>query len=497
MSQLTPVYTLPEDVVTGIFKTAYEHHFPHCRLDDGMPHTHSPVAVSHVSRRWRGYALSVPTIWTCIHVTPGQHSRYAEVIKAYLIRSRELPISIFFLCHTIRDRQSWYPWDAFRRIYWLRYKSCWKYLLAERHRWKNCAVYLGHQRSLTLLLQSIEGKAFPRLEYFGLSPRILPAITNKTLPDFNTPQLMHLRIDSLPGITGSPLKVFTHLTQLNISGAYSGVGIFLKMLRQASATLQSLTVGRTTFSSGDDLALPSELTLTLPQLTHLTLSGIAYDTETIPNMTVVLCRAATFLCDLSLGESADTPDSLAFEGLFLPTVRKLKSEMLPPRTRESILAFPGLVTLQAPNNCTEILARAIELDTEVGTGCTAWPELKTVVVEDVEEAELVDFVEHRAHVQHPLRTLVMKDSSLSKLSAQTMTILQKLKLNVLRRSDASAALQIDDGWTSAYWDPAYDKPILVPWENSTAFYDQFRATEEEGEFKLEADYSEESEEGEE
>ena len=59
MALLAPVYTLPDDIAALILKVAYQHHFPHCRLDDGLPHTNSPVSICHVSRWWRHQALSV------------------------------------------------------------------------------------------------------------------------------------------------------------------------------------------------------------------------------------------------------------------------------------------------------------------------------------------------------------------------------------------------------------------------------------------------------
>lgn len=91
---LSPIYTIPDDIALEILQIAYEHHFPHCRLDDGLPHTNSPIAISQVSRCWRSLALSLPCIWTCIHVTPHQSKQYDRIVKLYLRRSGRLPLSI-------------------------------------------------------------------------------------------------------------------------------------------------------------------------------------------------------------------------------------------------------------------------------------------------------------------------------------------------------------------------------------------------------------------
>lgn len=479
MSSLAPVYTLPEDVVVQILKMAYQHHFPHCRLDNGMPHINSPVAISHVSRRWRRLALSVPAIWTCVHVTPSQPSRYAEVIKAYLVRSRELPISIFFICETVRSRKSWWPWESFQRDHWPRYKSCWKYLLAERYRWKNCAIHVDHEQNLSLLLKSLERKTFLQLEYLRI---MVPedADPMDRLPDFKAPKLLHLRTDSIPDISKEYGKILVNLTQLTIFNTSPNMGLFLKMLRQAAPTLQTLSLVKITFYQDDDpTILPAQLTLTLPHLTHLTLAEISYNEDNQPNMCAFICRAATSLLHLSIGKWADTPDDLASGGLILPTVRSLKCEISPPTTREAVLAFPNLEMLQVPRRITETFTRAMSIDAEAHTGgCMVLPELKTLVLNKLKEEEFLAFAEHRARTQHPLRTLVLKDTAFSKLTASTTARLWELKLQVFSRS--GAPFQVDEDWNAlrSSWDETYDKPIMVPWENSTAFYDQFEFVDE-------------------
>ena len=161
MALLSPIYTLPDDVACEILKVAYSHHFPHCRLDDGLPHTHSPVAISHVSRWWRAQALSVPSIWTCIHVTPQQPAHYAEVIKAYIVRSRELPLSISFICMSeyklqafpAIDEDDFTPWNLFQRDSWPRFRSSWKYLVTEKHRWRNVALHITYIEAITAIMK--------------------------------------------------------------------------------------------------------------------------------------------------------------------------------------------------------------------------------------------------------------------------------------------------------------------------------------------------------
>ena len=351
----------------------------------------------------------------------------------------------------------------------------------ERHRWKNCAIYVGSEAKLEaplkLLLKSIEGKMFPLLEYLGLSASEGSQPEDVGLPKFDMPKLTHLRLDAT--LTDrSPRKLFANLTQLNILGAHSTPTVFLGMLAKASATLQVLAIACTTFRvDGNPASLAPNLEFTLPRLTHVTLRSISYGDGGGHRLSIpaIICRAAPSLLDLSLGSLVDSPSYLASKGIILPTVRILRCETPSPWTREGIFAFPGLEMLQADEDATEGLNRAMETDLEAGTGCTAWPGLKVLVLGDVKESVLIAFVEHRTRVKHPLRTLIMKDDPLSNFSAATLARLEELKVDVFKRSDGGVAFQINDDWDNvgSYWDSERDKPILVPWKNSTTFYDQF------------------------
>lgn len=270
MSPLAPVYTLTEDVVAEILRTAYQHHFPHCRLDDGLPHTNSPVAISHVSRWWRRRALSLPTIWTCIHVTPAQPRHYTQVVKDYLVRSRSLPLSIFFLCYTNKYRPDWsVDWKTFRATVWARYKSSWKYLLAEKYRWKHCVIYTLHDESVPLLLSPLRRRTLPQLEYLGISVSSEADVRNE-LPEFHAPKLTHLRTDYISTMD-LPRTLFMHLTELKV--AYTNVEIryFVKMLRASADTLQTLTLCSVAFYN--DASMVS-LDINLPHLTCLILDTV-------------------------------------------------------------------------------------------------------------------------------------------------------------------------------------------------------------------------------
>ena len=195
---LAPVYTLPHDVVCEILKAAYLHDFPHCRLDDGLPHTNSPVAISHVSRWWRTHALSVPFIWTCIHVTSQQPDHYAEVIKAYVARSRGLPLSVFFECagQGLESRFR-FPIPRMRPAVVDRFVSSWECLLAEKDRWKNLSLYVFDIEVSQRLFGGRKANGtsiayLPSLQYLGIA---VEDLSNPWEFVRSAPKLQHFRCD--------------------------------------------------------------------------------------------------------------------------------------------------------------------------------------------------------------------------------------------------------------------------------------------------------------
>ncbi|EKM56483.1 uncharacterized protein PHACADRAFT_207710 [Phanerochaete carnosa HHB-10118-sp] len=74
-----PVYTLPNEILGLIFQEAYEH-----KIDEDCPDTCILIA-THVSRRWRQVAISLPRLWRCIHITLSK-----SLLELYLARSGTL-----------------------------------------------------------------------------------------------------------------------------------------------------------------------------------------------------------------------------------------------------------------------------------------------------------------------------------------------------------------------------------------------------------------------
>ncbi|KAF7796170.1 hypothetical protein EIP86_007344 [Pleurotus ostreatoroseus] len=143
-ARFAPVYTLPDEVWLEILETAFLHHFPHC----GNPRstfTDSPIAFSHVSRHFRGVALALPSIWTCIHVNPRQSLTYCDMLHEQLLRSKDMPISVTFIC---RDPGGRFLSDFGRSVsqeFTNHYGECWYMLLYYASRWRRLSFWVEHE----------------------------------------------------------------------------------------------------------------------------------------------------------------------------------------------------------------------------------------------------------------------------------------------------------------------------------------------------------------
>ena len=95
-----PVYSVPDDVLYQILDEAYAHDPHGCTLDYRCD---TPIAITHVSRRWRYLALSHPKIWACIHVPAPLSRGHIPLLNLYISRSQPLPISFTIRCRFFKS----------------------------------------------------------------------------------------------------------------------------------------------------------------------------------------------------------------------------------------------------------------------------------------------------------------------------------------------------------------------------------------------------------
>lgn len=198
IAKLAPVYALPDEVLLEIFEAAYTHTFPSCRNDE-VAARHSPVAFSHVSRRFRRVALASPKVWACIHVALGQPDDYEQVVQAHLTHSRNQPLSfvIRYLLPPPYAASRDEDWDYYK-MQCVRAKHSWNRVLTHFARWKNLAMFYGSMDPVVPFIYSLETGVFPLLEslYIWVDKRCTaePIYEDGLRLDFHAPLLTKLSL---------------------------------------------------------------------------------------------------------------------------------------------------------------------------------------------------------------------------------------------------------------------------------------------------------------
>ena len=109
------------------------------------------IVVSHVCRHWRNVALSTPSLWTCIKVTPEVRPPY-EYISTRLERGKALPIHINVNCE--RKRCVQLPSDAYL-------ESLFSLLSPHIHRWRTMEVSVLDYHYLYVFLSAVSNPSIP------------------------------------------------------------------------------------------------------------------------------------------------------------------------------------------------------------------------------------------------------------------------------------------------------------------------------------------------
>lgn len=495
-----PVHSVPDDVLVEIFEAAYKHHFPHCRLDDGSLETHSPLNIIHVSQRWRKLALTVASIWTCIHVTPLRRVDYEEAIPFYLKMSRNLPLSIHFRVYgkgfDTRFNaciKAVYDWDS---GVWAYFHRAWELLLVARDRWRHCAIHLLGPYHVRVLFQDLNGSTMPQLEYLSCSMGHFWTYS-ESLDDvtigFSTPKLQILRLENLSGIMDNHnvRHLCYGLTELKLDFLgerdeewhRQAVDPVLEMLRSASSSLRRLSLIGIWFVCSSNTAVLCQ-SLHFPLLEYLGI--ILVDVENQPpdcSIRLALCRAAGALQTLHL--FIPTPLNPCYEAicsgqLILPSLRSLCMELPEDAeitTSDLIFAFPQLEVLQItymnPYPLLDVI-QALDNNSRV-----AWPRLRVLAVDDkkpLDEERIIAFAEHRVRVGAPLHTIVAIDSvfPLFKRIPEGGGVLDGLETRFIRDSESK---ETDfDGLKMKWWNTEMNAPDFTPWKGSFDFYDEFSCT---------------------
>ncbi|GJE87469.1 hypothetical protein PsYK624_035520 [Phanerochaete sordida] len=482
IAALAPVYKLPDDLVIEILNTAYLHAFPHCCRDDGLENTNSPLAVSQVSRWWRRHALALPKLWRCVHLTPKQSAGQGELTRLYVARSVGQPLSVFLVAYeedAVADLTSALV-NEFGGATWRRLRPAWQHLLTQSARWQHCAVYTNGRRQLEAVLQSLNGQAFPQLEYFGLSgPPNEPQLFQDANAMLHAPRLaaLHVTHALLPDLA-FPLN---HVTDLTLENVPLYAGEFLHALAAASQTLRTLILNFIRFQAaphGMPVALPE---VHLPAL-QILVAEFVRDADGGSGVLRALCAGAPALHTLRFALGHDFLGALAAGGGVLPCVRRVQCNGLlaagagVPAGATLFAALPALATFQAALlDWAGTLDAARAADEEAGAGCcVAWPGLRTLVFHSLDEAPgLLRFVEHRVRVDHPLEKLVLDDANLARLSPEDRHQYEQHGLEIIGHAQAEPAIRFGLRSLQTWWDCETDRPNFELWNSEWEFWHQF------------------------
>ncbi|GJE96297.1 hypothetical protein PsYK624_124910 [Phanerochaete sordida] len=484
MAPLSPLYTLPDEVVAMILKFAFQHHFPHCRLDDGPPHTNSPMTISYVSRWWRRQALSVSFIWNCIHVMMPQPPHYPTTVRLYLERSRGLPLSISFQCFTrdfALDEVDSRGWLAICPKLWQRLKVIWMDLLAEKSRWKHCSVYAWHSE-VAGIITSLHKRRFPLLEYLGVTCSS-SNVSRIGVFKIEAPRLTELRAEAWFPTIECPHDFPNRLTELKISHVQVSLTRLMHVLAENAGTLQSLALAKVVYEVDGASAAAIRVPM-LPRLTCLVLHGVTDShSRTGSTIAAALCHSAVALETLLVAAVRFT-DVLCRDSKVFHTLRHLCVPSSPATetrdAREIINATPNLSTLHVGNvrGFLRWVKTAMAEDESAGH-CIAWPDLRSAYFTRIsspwERDTLCAFVRHRVLVGKPLETFIVPDEEFEEPQPNPyLDQLRQLGIAVVTPSEAVArGIEVASQWPNNKWDWAADKPIFVPWKGSLSFHDQF------------------------
>ncbi|KAI0088978.1 hypothetical protein BDY19DRAFT_159309 [Irpex rosettiformis] len=263
---VVPLNTLPDDVMHLILEEACTHPFARCKSGDSYAKDPA-ITMSHVSRRWRQLALSTPKIWKCIHVTVPGPSFYDNIVKLFLSRSAELPLSIILVCldENLRSIDAVHQRLQLHRAGLVR--RCWTLLCTASQRWVSCTLLCNEHPVVDFVQEQLVNLQFPNLQILHVYFQSCPAWDVSLDPRWSSPSLVdvgvfNVQIPTLYPLLQNVVKLTMHEQPLDVH--------FLARVSDASPRLAELALRDVTFNTEDDLSDP-DFVLAFPRLRRLTM----------------------------------------------------------------------------------------------------------------------------------------------------------------------------------------------------------------------------------
>ncbi|KIP11850.1 hypothetical protein PHLGIDRAFT_417507 [Phlebiopsis gigantea 11061_1 CR5-6] len=485
MAYLATIHDLPEDILLKVMDASHVHRFPHCRLYNSST-PDSPVTLAQVCRRWRQSALALPSLWSCIHVTPELSSGCDDMVDAYLSRSGYLPLTIVFICHTtaFKEHPGWdVGWEEFESTIWPRFKRSWDHLVLQQSRWKHCAIYSLYAEASVYLIQSLDRAIFPQLEHFGVTSysEVDEDTTDCTLKFF-APALTHFRTDIVPTLHSSS-EFFQNLTELKLSKVTIEAGLLARILASVSSTLTVLVLAEVLVVRPHTITLTP---MTIRRLRYIALcmvhgvdpAGSPVVQISITSFVPLLCQGSPELrtfhlsCDgeflMNLCNSSTKSTFKQVERLEYATTHRERSAWV------LLTRFTSLreLYLLQPIDISFVLDQI----TRESYSMASWRHLHTLAIQgEAKGSTLLKLLQARARIGCPIRKLVLGQETLSRLTPSVRDSIQGFGVEVMPYPGQPVPPD-SSGLTILAWDTDRDRPAFVPWNNTYLwdFEDQFK-----------------------
>lgn len=395
-----PVYSVPDDVLYQILDEAYAHDLHGCTLDYRCD---TPITITHVSRRWRRIALSLPKIWACIHVPTPLSKAHIPLLNLHVTRSQPLPISFAIRCRFYK------PSSPSMRIY----MDCLAMLLKTRVRSCTlCTDYVDSMEALVGYLSVANKSCFEylRLQVIGEEDRLI--MNGECLS--SSLRSLSLHSVRLP----SPPIALQGLRRLMLE--YQPISLrYLHEIAIACPELSTFTVREITTTASD-----SHLEARFPSLRRLSLLEIHFH-----GIRDLLCwieapRLDTLIIrDISLGipdaQPIPAPQYKTYPALRNISIRFPSAAI---NTPEFLCHTPNVVSLDLTGtNATPLVRALLSADSflphlERLTATILWNERHKVVL---------DLVRHRERIRQRLAEIKLGHPLLAEMNDVFLQSLSK------------------------------------------------------------------------
>ncbi|GJE86518.1 hypothetical protein PsYK624_025980 [Phanerochaete sordida] len=409
----TPLHMLPNDVLKLILEAAYDH-----RPSEGCSKGHV-LTVSHVSRRLRQLALSLPRLWRCIHIGPP-----TPFLELVLSRTANFPLFIVIDTEGYRTRED-HPPDGIggidlepRHVAHLNrlFES-----YAERIAYLSIAT--DNYRILRLTHSSLQCQSYPLMKAIELSAK------PSTLDDENLyqlPQCPNLQTLSLRAIPASFYNAnFESLTALDIFEMDLPLN-FLRNVAQECPNLRVLRLDTVEIEDDDedddDVYLPRLETLRLAHLSEPEPCLDCFDAPALSTLVLVSCGLPSI--ELSTRDSNDLRPFASVRCLRLANMDTVDD----PPFDGSVLRYAPCATTLELRHCGEGEGSLIEYLADADP--PPLPALQTLIVVGLQNEEALDAVLRVAYnqIQHevPLREVQLGKDVREAMDEELLRMLQEL-----------------------------------------------------------------------